>query len=384
MSKNKILKIVVIIVIFFSSFRYVQAVDLQDLIKTQEDSLGITDFIQESNKYTEDVFSAGDLQNLFNEALSGKIDNKKILRIFIQVFGKEVKNTITIFASIILIIIINSILNCITEGLENKSISQIAFFVQYILIVTIILTNFSNIIDSIKVAVNNMTDFCNMLIPIMMTLIISTGSITTASLIQPIIVFMISLMANFINNVAIPIVLISTALGIISKISDKVQIDRLAKRLKSSAIWIIALIMTIFVTVVSANGSLSGKVDAVAAKTAKTAVSNLVPVVGKILGDSMDSVLSCGSILKGAVGLVATIVIIAISITPIVKLLLLMAIYYIGAAVCEPIADKKIVSLLDQMGDTFKILFAILCSMSVMIIIGLTLIIKISNINGVG
>ena len=124
--------------------------------------------------------------------------------------------------------------------------------------------------------------------------------------------------------------------------------------------------------------------DAVAAKTAKTAVSNLVPVVGKILGDSMDSVLSCGSILKGAVGLFGTIVIIAISITPLLKLLLLMAIYYVSAAVCEPIADKKIVELLDQIGDTFKVLFAILCSMSVMIIIGLTLTIKISNISGVG
>ena len=61
-----------------------------------------------------------------------------------------------------------------------------------------------------------------------------------------------------------------------------------------------------------------------------------------------------------------------------------MGIYYLGAAVCEPIADKKIVSLLDHMGDTFKILLAILCSMSIMIIIGLTLTIKISNINGVG
>ena len=324
------------------------------------------------------------MQDLFKDALKGKVDNKVIFRYIIQIFGKEIKNTITIFASIILIIIINSILNCITEGLENKNISQIAFFVQYILIITIVLTNFSSIIDSVKEAVNNMTDFCNMLIPIMMTLIISTGSITTASIIQPIIVFMISLISNFINNVAIPIILISTSLGIISKISDKVQIDRLAKRLKSATIWVIALILTIFVTIISVNGGLSGRVDAVASKTAKTAVSNLIPFVGKILGDAMDSVLSCGSLLKGAVGTVGTIVIIAISLTPIVKLLLMMGIYYLGAAVCEPIADKKIVSLLDHMGDTFKILLAILCSMSIMVIIGITLTIKISNINGIG
>ena len=375
-------KIIVLIIIVLSSFNIVYATDLDEIIKTQEDSLGITDFIQESNKYTEDILPDMDMQRLFKDAIKGKVDNRVISKYFFQIFGKEIKNTITIFASIILIIVINSILNCITEGLENKSISQIAFFVQYILIVTIILTNFSNIIDSVKESVNNMTDFCNMLIPIMMTLIISTGSITTASIIQPIIVFMISLISNFINNVAIPIILVSTALGIISKISDKVQISRLAKRLKSTALWIIALIMTVFVTVVSVNGSLSGRVDAVASKTTKTAVSNLVPFVGKILGDAMDSVLSCGSLLKGAVGSIGTMVIIAISLAPIVKLTFLMGIYYLGAAVCEPIADKKIVSLLDQMGDTFKILLAILCSMSVMIIIGITLTIRISDING--
>ena len=375
-------KIIVLVIIVLSSFNIVYATDLDEIIKTQEDSLGITDFIQESNKYTEDILPDMDMQRLFKDAIKGKVDNRVISKYFFQIFGKEIKNTITIFASIILIIVINSILNCITEGLENKSISQIAFFVQYILIVTIILTNFSNIIDSVKESVNNMTDFCNMLIPIMMTLIISTGNITTASIIQPIIVFMISLISNFINNVAIPIILVSTALGIISKISDKVQISRLAKRLKSTALWIIALIMTVFVTVVSVNGSLSGRVDAVASKTTKTAVSNLVPFVGKILGDAMDSVLSCGSLLKGAVGSIGTMVIIAISLAPIVKLTFLMGIYYLGAAVCEPIADKKIVSLLDQMGDTFKILLAILCSMSVMIIIGITLTIRISDING--
>ena len=56
-----------------------------------------------------------------------------------------------------------------------------------------------------------------------------------------------------------------------------------------------------------------------------------------------------------------------------------MAIYYLGAALCQPIADSKIISLLDQMGDTFKTLLAIMCSISVMFIIGTTLVINISN-----
>ena len=52
---------------------------------------------------------------------------------------------------------------------------------------------------------------------------------------------------------------------------------------------------------------------------------------------------------------------------------------YLGSAICQPIADEKIVKLLEQMGDTFKVLLAILCSISVMLIIGTTLVMKISN-----
>jgi len=368
-----------IILIFFFTTKYVQAEELDNTIKIQGDSLGVTDFIQESNKYKRENFSDIDLNELFSHAISGDVDNKKIYLDIFKIFGGEIKNELAIFASIIAIIIINSILNCITEGLQNKSVSQIAFYVQYILILTIVLTNFSNVIESIKQSVNNMNDFTNMLVPILMTLIASTGNIATVSMIEPIIIFMITLIGNFINNVAIPLVLVSTALGIISKISDKVQVGKLAKQLKSSTVWIIGIILTAFVTIVSIEGNLSKSVDAVTAKTAKAAVSNLVPIVGKILGDAVDSVIGCSNILKSSVGVVGAFVVISISITPIIKLLLLMGIYYLGSAVCEPIADSKIINLLEQMGDTFKVLLALMCSMSFLMIIGITLVIRISG-----
>ena len=377
MKKFKIL--FVIICIFYIVTKIVQAEESNDIMKSQQESVGVNDFIKSSSKYTTDVFSDIDLNEILNSAISGDVDNKKFVKGIWKIFGSELQDSITVLGSIIIIIILNSILNCITEGLENKTVSQIAFYVQYILIVTIVLGNFSTVIQSVKQTITNMTDFTNMLIPIMMTLIITTGSVTTATIMQPVLVFMTSLIGNFIINIAIPITLVSTALGIVSKISNKVQVDRLAKRLKSSTIWIIGVILTIFVTVLSINGNLSGSVDAVTSKTAKAAVSNLIPIVGKILGDTVDSVIGCSGILKNAVGYIGVIVVLAISITPIIKLLLLMAIYYIGAAICEPIADEKIVKLLDQMADTFKMLLAFTASMSVMIIIGTTLVIKISN-----
>ena len=53
--------------------------------------------------------------------------------------------------------------------------------------------------------------------------------------------------------------------------------------------------------------------------------------------------------------------------------------YSLASSVIEPIADQKIVQLLNEMSGIFKILLAILSSVSVLLIIGTTIIIKISN-----
>lgn len=137
--------------------------------------------------------------------------------------------------------------------------------------------------------------------------------------------------------------------------------------------------MTIFVGVVSLEGTLASSVDGITAKTAKTVVSSAIPVVGKILGDAVDTVLGCGIILKNAVGIVGVIIVIGICIMPIIKLSILFLSYKLLAIVSEPIADKNIVGLLEQIGDVFKIFLGIICALSFMLIIGTSLVLKMSN-----
>ena len=130
---------------------------------------------------------------------------------------------------------------------------------------------------------------------------------------------------------------------------------------------------------VSLEGSLASSVDGITAKTAKAIVSSSIPVVGKILGDVVDSVLGCGVILKNAIGIVGVIIIIGICIMPIIKLTIITFSYKLVGGLCEVVADEKIVKLIEQIGDIFKILLAILVSVSFMVIIGTTLLVKISN-----
>ena len=117
----------------------------------------------------------------------------------------------------------------------------------------------------------------------------------------------------------------------------------------------------------------------VTAKTAKAAVSNFIPVVGKILGDSVDSIIGCGNILKNAVGVIGIIIILGIVIIPMLKLGVLFVSFFILSGVCEVVADEKIVKLISQIADSYKILLAILISVSLMFIVGITLVLKITN-----
>ena len=373
--QKKIILIIIIAIIFIP--KTVKAED--NTIATQKETFGINSFIENSKQYTGEFFADADISEILNSAISGKVDNSKIYKKILNILGTEVQTGIKSLLSILAIIIIHSILKSISESLENDSISKLVYYVQYIAIVTIIMSNFSDVINLVKQTSNNLIGFMNTLIPVLVSLMLYTGSITTTSILEPIILFLINFIGNLIQNILIPIILIIASISIISKISDQVQVAKLSKFLKSSTLWFLGIILTIFVGIVSLEGTLASSVDGITAKTAKSIVSSAVPVVGKILGDVVDSVLGCGIILKNAVGFVGVVIIISICIVPILKLSVLTISYKLVASISEVIADAKIVKLLDEMGDIFKILLGILFTIFFMVIIGTTLLIKMSN-----
>lgn len=369
---KRIVIIFLLIFLFFSASCLAgdtEEVQAEEILQSQMNQLKISDFIEEGKKYTEEIYKDFDLHSVLSDAITGKIDNSKIAKSIFTWIGEESFSQITLILNILIVIVIHSILRSFTEGLENKGIGKVAYYVQYIVIITMILTSFSEIITMVKDSIQSLVGFMNCLIPILITLMVTTGSIASAGMLEPILLFLMTLIANLIQGIILPLILASTVLIIMSHISEKVQVDKLAKFFHGSSIWILGVVLTIFVGVVSLEGSLTSNVDGITAKTTKAAVSSLIPVVGKVLGDVVDTVIGCSSILKNAVGIVGLIVIIGICIRPIIKLTVLMALYYLAAAVCQPIADGKIVKVLEQMGGTFKILLGILCTISVMLII---------------
>lgn len=376
---RKIIYIFVFAIIFINLMIPISIANEEETLEEQQEEFGISEFIEEANTYSGEFFEDIDMNEILNNAIKGEVDNQTLFKKVLGLIGGELIDGLSVLGSILAIVVIHSILKSVSESLENDTISKLIYYVQYILIVTIIMMNFSDIVPVVKDTCNNLVGFMNILIPLLISLMIYTGSIATSGILEPIILFLINFIGNMIQTIIIPIVLIFTSLIVISKISDNVQIDKLSKFLKSGVVWFFGIILTVFVGVISLEGTLSSSVDGITAKTTKAVVSSAVPVVGKILGDAVDTVLGCGIILKNAVGLIGVIVVVGICIMPILKLGILTMAYKLMSAICEPIADKNITSLLDQIGDVYKIFLAILCSISVMLIVGTALVVKISN-----
>lgn len=285
MKKMQILTTIMMIAIFIfipkntKAYNENNEINTDMILEEQQSSFGIRDFLKEAENYSPDFVKDLDISDIFNSALTGKIDNTIILKKILNLLGVQVTDTLKILINILLIVLIHSILKSITDGLENGEVSKIVYYVQYVLIVTIIMANFTDILKSVEETIENLVGFSGSLVPLLVTLMTYTGSITTTAVIEPILLFMIEFITNMIKTLVIPIISIITVLIIISKITDKVQISKLGNFLKSSVVWALGIILTIFVGVVSLEGSLTSSVDGVTAKTAKAAVSSLIPIV---------------------------------------------------------------------------------------------------------
>ena len=258
-----IMIIIIILMLFFINIPISYSIDedTTETIESQQEEFGISDFIKGAQEYSGEFFEGIDINDILQNAIKGEVDNSTILKRVLNLLGKEFIESLKGIGSILVIILVHSLLKSISESLENDNISKLIYYVQYILIVTIVLTNFSDIIKMVQETCTNLVGFMNMLVPLLISLMLYTGSITTSSIIEPIILFMINFIGNLIQTIIIPLVLIFASLIILSKLTDKIQIDRLSKILKSGIIWVLSITLTIFVGVISLEGTLSSSVD---------------------------------------------------------------------------------------------------------------------------
>lgn len=98
MQKIKKLLILTLFIVLIN-YNVVQAsdnnIDNTQIMEEQQKDLGIEEFIDLSNKYTKDSLREININEIFNSALTGKIENVNIFKIIFRLLGKEFKDCIS-------------------------------------------------------------------------------------------------------------------------------------------------------------------------------------------------------------------------------------------------------------------------------------------------
>ena len=83
------------------------------------------------------------------------------------------------------------------------------------------------------------------------------------------------------------------------------------------------------------------------------AISRAIPVVGSILADASETVLAGAGVLRGTVGATGLLVVLAICLTPFLRLGVQYLLYKGTAALCATIVQPELAHLVDAIGSAF-------------------------------
>lgn len=378
-------KVVITVAIIFVMFWPVKAsaddksdTSLQNVYNEQASSIdtdSIERFIDELNRETEGYIPPINFKDFINIFKSGQI-NFNIKEMFIGLLKYLLRDVLLnskLMSKLIVITIICAVLQNLESAFGNDSVSNLAYYACYLLVVIIVVKSFSLAISIGKETITKMSDFMIALLPSLLTLIASVGGVTSATVFDPLIIGAIQFMSYVVRDYVIPIIFLTTILSIIDNLSNTFHISKLVSLLKQVCKWTLGFTLTVSVGVITVRGAVSQTIDQVAVKTAKFAIDNFIPVIGKCLSDAISTIASYSLILKDAISTIGLIALVIMCIFPLIKVASLILIYKVSSALIEPISDKRIVNCLNEVGNSLTMVFVSVLVVAVMFFIMVTI-----------
>jgi stage III sporulation protein AE len=357
------------------------------IIENQTKSEEITKIKENLKQYADEnideIIPGYDPESIISDVAKGnfKFNFMGIINGILKFLFKEIYLNIYILARLIILVVLCAILKNLQASFLSKGTGELAFYTCYIVLISILLVSFKTTVQVGIEIINAMVNFMHLSLPVLITLLVASGNVTTGAGMQPMLMLIVQVFAAFIKSILIPIVILSTIVSVIDNISEKIQISRLAGFLKNLIGWSLGLILTIFIAIVTLQGTIGAVVDGVTSKTAKFAIGIFIPVAGKYLADAADAVIGCTLLIKNAVGVSMVIGIGVICILPILKILAVITLYKLTVILLEPVADGRIIKSINAISDSMSVILGIMASVAFMFLITITALVAAANVS---
>ncbi|NLJ99485.1 MAG: stage III sporulation protein AE [Tissierellia bacterium] len=390
MIKNKrIIFIAILTVLIFSSCSFSQDMDKENLditdsfLREQLDSLNIQELelvLEDIVKNNEEYYPKTSIKDTILSMIKGKstFKLKDITSGIIGLLAKEIKNNLALISQILIITVACSLLTNLQSTFEKDTVSKLAHYACYMLLSMLIINSFMMALDLGEKTVTQMVNFMQIILPMLLTLLTAIGGPNVKLLFHPMVIGAVNVIGSLIKDIVFPLIFFSFIVGVISNISQKIQFSKLSELMRQIVIVLISISLTVFIGVITMYG-MSNNVDGITIRTAKFAVDNLIPIVGKFLSDAVETVVGCSSILKNGIGMVGLGVLLLICIAPAVKIMTLLFVYKIIAAIVQPIGSQSITKCFNEVSKSLLLVLIGVLSIATMFFITITVIVEAGN-----
>ncbi|MFC4022824.1 stage III sporulation protein AE [Oceanobacillus longus] len=326
---------------------------LPDLEKTN-----ITEFIKNQDSFSFKNTTIAFIEYLFHELiLNGKL-----------------------LGTLLMLTLFSVVLQTMHTAFEQSAVSKIAYFVIYLVLLFIALNSFYLAVSYTQDAINAMKGFMIALLPLVLGMMATFGNVISVSFFHPIIIFLINFSGILVSSFILPLLFLSALLLIVSSMNDNYKVTHLANLFKSVGLGTLGVFLTIFLSVISVQGTAAAVQDGIAMKTAKFITGNFIPVVGRTFTDAADTILSASLVLKNAVGMAGLFIILLIVLFPAIKIAAIALIYKLAAAILQPIGGGPVIAALNTISTYILYILACLLAVSLMFLLAIVIIISASNI----
>ncbi len=170
--------------------------------------------------------------------------------------------------------------------------------------------------------------------------------------------------AQFFSQLAVvflsPVCGTVMGLSVTGAIHPELNISRLAELIKKASVWGLSLLMTVFMSILSAQTFVRNAADSVLIRTAKFAVSSGVPIVGGTISDAVNTVSASLSLLHSGIGTYGIIAVLVMILPPLIT----VALYRLALSVAEAFSSvfgiKELSELFKAAGWVMSIIMAVI------------------------
>lgn len=206
--------------------------------------------------------------------------------------------------------------------------------------------------------INQMSDYGNLLIPVLTGALAAQGGITASTALYALTVFFSSVLTSMLIKLAIPMLYIYFCLSLVNGAVGDQILKNLQQFTKWLIVWTMKILLYSFTGFMGITGVVSGSADASAVKAVKLTISGMVPFVGNIISDASETILISAGIMKNAAGVYGLLAILAIFIGPFLKIGIQYMLIKLTAAVCAVFSAKRESELLKDFSGGMGMLLA--------------------------